>query len=133
MSLAIDPNNPDILYAGTAGAGIFKSVNGGISWQASGIGMDPNEPIGTVVVAPTASNILYAGSWVSGIFISENAGQTWQLLNDGLSNKSIRTLSIATDGELLYAGTRGEGVFRLGELVVPNLDQNLFLPAILKQ
>ena len=133
MSLAIDPNNPDILYAGTAGAGIFKSENGGISWQASGIGMDPNEPIGAVVVDPTASNILYAGSWVSGIFISENAGQTWQLLNDGLSTKSIRALSIATDGELLYAGTRGEGVFRLGELMVPNFDQNIYLPAILKQ
>jgi hypothetical protein len=34
---------------------------------------------------------------------------------------------------LLYAGTRGEGVFRLGEVVLPNLDEKAFLPVILKQ
>lgn len=130
MSLVGDQNNPDTLYAGTAGAGVFKSENGGVSWQASSIGMDPNEPIGAIAVDPIQSNILYAGSRISGVFMSEDAGGTWQLINNGLRTRSVRTLSIAADGKLLYAGTRGEGVFRLGELILPKVEQ--LLPLILK-
>src|SRR5262245_30798031 len=33
-ALAIDPNVPDTLYAGTDG-GVFKSIDGGVSWQDS--------------------------------------------------------------------------------------------------
>ena len=133
MSLAIDPNNPDVLYAGTAGSGIFKSVNGGASWRASSAGMNPNEPIGAVIVDPARSNVIYAGSWTSGVFLSEDEAATWQLINNGLRTRSVRTLAIASDGGLLYAGTRGEGVFRLGELVLPNLDKKVFLPALTKE
>lgn len=133
MSLAGDPNNPDVLYAGTEGAGVFKSENGGASWQASSAGMNPNEPIGAIVVDPARSDVIYAGSWLSGVYLSENGGGTWQLINNGLRTRSVRTLAIASDGLLLYAGTRGEGIFRLGELIIPNLDEKVFLPVILKQ
>ncbi|HED03326.1 MAG TPA: hypothetical protein ENI60_00955 [Candidatus Fraserbacteria bacterium] len=113
MNLAGDPNNPGVLYAGTAGGGVFKSENGGASWRASSVGMAPNEPIGAIVVDPVRPNVVYAGSWSSGVFISDDAGATWRKLNDGLRTRSVRALAISSGGEVLYAGTRGEGVFKL--------------------
>jgi hypothetical protein len=42
-AIAVDPNNANVLYAGTAGAGIFKSTDGGATWNAINNGFpDPN-------------------------------------------------------------------------------------------
>ena len=32
-AIAVDPNDPDVIYVGMANAGIYKSINGGASWQ----------------------------------------------------------------------------------------------------
>ncbi len=127
MDLAGNPNTPDVLYAGTLSNGVFKSENGGTSWQASSAGMDPNEPIGALVVDPIRPEVVYAGSWMSGVYLSEDAGATWRLINNGLRTRSVRALTISSDGQILYAGTKGEGVFRLGEL-----SPGVYLPVILK-
>lgn len=113
MDLAGDPKNPDVLYAGTAERGVFKSQDGGRSWRVSSVGMNPNEPIGSVIVNPVQPNVVYAGSWSSGLFLSADAGASWYLINDGLRTRSVRALTISPDSKVLYAGTRGEGVFRL--------------------
>ena len=113
MDLVLDPTNTDVLYTATATRGVYKTVDGGKSWTASKAGMDPNEPIGSLALDPVHPNLIYAGSWRSGVYLSEDGGVTWSLLNNGLRTRSVRTLSISQDGETLYAGTRGEGVFRL--------------------
>jgi hypothetical protein len=116
MDLAINPDNPDVLYAGTAMGGVFKTEDGGASWSQASGGMNPNEPIGALVINPVQPDIVYAGSWSSGVFLSTNGGDSWQLINDGLSTRSVRAMAISSDGEVVYAATRGEGVFRLGEV-----------------
>jgi len=113
MDLALDPTDLNVIYAATATRGIFKSLDGGKSWKTSNVGMDPNEPIGSIVIDPVHPNVIYAGSWRSGVYWSKDGGKTWGLISNGLHTRSVRTLSISSDGETLYAGTRGEGVFRL--------------------
>lgn len=113
MDLAGDSVKPDTLYAGAENRGVFKSENGGESWKAISTGMDPNEPIYALVVDPVRPHVIYAGSNRSGVFVSEDGGARWRLLNTGLRTRAINTLSISADGETLYAGTTGEGVFRL--------------------
>src|SRR5205807_9211166 len=39
LALAIDPQTPATLYAGTAGGGVFKSANAGGSWGAVNTGL----------------------------------------------------------------------------------------------
>jgi len=112
-SLAIAPDQPDVLYAGTADRAVFKSEDAGQSWHRSGVGMDANEPIRTLLVDPLRPNVLYAGSLFNAVYVSEDAGATWRQLNDGLRTRAIRSLAISSDGETLYAATLGEGVFRL--------------------
>jgi photosystem II stability/assembly factor-like uncharacterized protein len=113
ISLAIDASNADILYAGTLAQGVYKSLDGGGTWRWSSGGMDPNEPIFTIAIDPVHTNVVYAGSLRSGVFRSENGGQGWVKINTGLRTRSVHDLAISADGGTLYAGTRGEGVFRL--------------------
>jgi len=39
QTLAINPQTPDTLYAGTWGGGVFKSINGGTNWTAINTGL----------------------------------------------------------------------------------------------
>ncbi|OHD74317.1 MAG: hypothetical protein A2177_07705 [Spirochaetes bacterium RBG_13_68_11] len=123
LSLDFDPTNGDVVYAGTRASGVYKSVDGGTSWKPSLVGMDPNEPIPAVVVDPRRPDVVYAGSTRSGLFISVDAGKTWRLHNEGLRTRSILVLEISSDGETLYAGTHGEGVFRLSTLNQADFDR----------
>jgi photosystem II stability/assembly factor-like uncharacterized protein len=116
MDIAISPQDPQVLFAATAGQGVFKSEDGGSSWRPGSAGMDPNEQIGSIVIDPVRPHVLYAGSWRSGVFLSEDDGATWRLIIDGLRTRSVRALAISSDGQTLYAATRGEGVFRLSTL-----------------
>jgi photosystem II stability/assembly factor-like uncharacterized protein len=112
-SLALDPQMPDTLYLGTAGGAVFKSVDGGAHWRSSSVGLEPNADIRTILVDPTNSSILWSGDALSGVYRSADAGATWVQVNAGLHTRDVRTLAISADGGTLYAGTEGEGVFRL--------------------
>jgi hypothetical protein len=68
--LAIDPNNTSVVYAGTAGTGAFKSVDGGATWNP----LNVDTTVWSLYVDPSNSNVIYAGSNGDGVFKSTNAG-----------------------------------------------------------
>ena len=82
--IAEDPNNTDIMYAGAAAGGIWKTTNGGLLWTPksdflAGLGVTD------ILVDPTNTNIIYMatgdedGQHISsiGVFKSTDAGETW--------------------------------------------------------
>jgi photosystem II stability/assembly factor-like uncharacterized protein len=120
IAMAIDPRQPDTLFAGVAagmlapgGGGIYRSTDGGHHWQPSGTGLNPEALVRTIVVDPTDSDTIYAGDHTGGVYISRDGGATWYPLNTGLGNRTINVLALADDGSVLYAGTMGDGVYRL--------------------
>jgi photosystem II stability/assembly factor-like uncharacterized protein len=123
MDLAIQPGDPTTLYAASFSGGVFKTVDGGENWSRLGVGMDPNEPLTSIVLDPSRPSVLYAGSRASGVFVSEDAGKTWMTLSDGLRTRAVNSLAISADGRTLYAATRGEGVFRLSTLTQADFDK----------
>jgi photosystem II stability/assembly factor-like uncharacterized protein len=116
--LALNPQNTNELYAAAPDRGVFKTDNGCITWRQVSAGMNPNESIAEVVIDPVRPNVVYAASQTSGVFVSEDAGESWRLINSGLRTRAVRSLGISADGKVLYAGTLGEGVFRLGDLPI---------------
>jgi photosystem II stability/assembly factor-like uncharacterized protein len=113
LTLEIDPQQPDTLYAGCREGGMYKTTDGGNTWVPSSAGMNPAATVKDIVVAPTNPQSVYVATLDSGVFHSEDGGERWQAINDGLTKRSVYTLAISTDGQTLYAGTDGEGVFRL--------------------
>ena len=115
IGLTSDPNT---MYAATKDAGVFKTTNGGTFWTQVLDAQLSNPPFNSklmmaVVVNPENDSVVFAGDWRSGIYHSTDAGASWQTLNSGLTTRAINSLAFSADGEVLYAGTKGEGVFAL--------------------
>lgn len=71
-SLAADPQDPSILYAGLR-AGVFKTADGGKSWRR--VTSDVSDAI--VAVHPGRPGIVYAASDDGSLVLSENGGESW--------------------------------------------------------
>jgi hypothetical protein len=109
LSLAIDPRRPKTVYASamkhqnkTTRNSIYKTVDGGGSWRATGpSGLHDNYFGHPIVIDRRSPGIIYAGS--RGLFASANQGRTWKrLLSRGVA-------AIALDpsrANVLYVATR---------------------------
>jgi photosystem II stability/assembly factor-like uncharacterized protein len=87
LALAIDPVQPQILYAGNA-SGLFKSVNGGTSWARLTQGL-PNDPIDALAVDPRSRTVYAATtSVIAGqiVFRSDDEGERWTSVDGGMLN-----------------------------------------------
>ena len=88
-ALLIDPDNPEILYAGSVSGGVWKSADGGRHWRLLDDFL-PNLAVTALAFDPKDSRTIYAGTgeyFVNadavrglGLFVSENAGETWRPL-----------------------------------------------------
>jgi photosystem II stability/assembly factor-like uncharacterized protein len=109
-ALAVNPSDPEIIYAGTNSEGIYQSIDGGDNWEQINDGLTSLD-IRAISVDPVNSNIVYAGT-ADGIFKSVDNGDNWVAKNTGLTNLDIRALSIdPITPSALYTGT-GDGVFK---------------------
>lgn len=92
--LAVDPTNPDIVYAGAAGGGIWKTTDGGQSWVDKSGGLNLLT-FGSIAIDPANPNIIYAGTgeyvWLleerfysgDGMYKSTDGGDSWAKINTG--------------------------------------------------
>jgi photosystem II stability/assembly factor-like uncharacterized protein len=99
-SMAIDPQEPTILYAslwqfrrkawtfnsGGPGSAIYKSIDGGETWKKVGKGL-PEGDLGRIglAVAPSRANTVYAvvESKDTALYRSDDLGESWTRLNNG--------------------------------------------------
>lgn len=124
-TLALDANNPDVLYLGTDDNGIYKSSDGGISWSKLNISQLPEKyGVGDIVVDPRNSNVIYVATvdyfrlfidrgliGDHGIYMSRDGGTSWQSFNDGLKHEGAFALELDDKKSILYVGTRGGGIY----------------------
>ncbi|HZW39919.1 MAG TPA: collagen-binding domain-containing protein [Ignavibacteriaceae bacterium] len=96
----------NILYAGTWGFGIFKSLDNGLTFNAINNGLSA---LAIHALVFDSNHILYAGTVGSGVVKSTNLGESWTDLNVGYN--FIWALGITSDNKL-FAGTYGDGVYR---------------------
>jgi photosystem II stability/assembly factor-like uncharacterized protein len=81
--VAVDPQDPHRVYAGTFDGGIYVSDDGGESWRASSVGLDDNRVL-ALAVSPShrenGASVVYAGTEPSNLYRSEEGGGNWRLL-----------------------------------------------------
>lgn len=83
-ALAVDPNDPNKIFAGTVGAGIYVSRDGGETWDVSNNGLGKGT-VGSITIDPNNSKIIYAGLFdKGGIYKSIDGGRTWQASYQGI-------------------------------------------------
>jgi photosystem II stability/assembly factor-like uncharacterized protein len=96
-ALAIDPRNSQVIYAGAAQGGVWKSTNGGTSWSAL-TDTQCSLAIGALVLDPLNPDIVYAGTgeqnysgdsfYGCGVLKSTNGGTTWTILGSSIFDTS---------------------------------------------
>lgn len=110
-TVAIDPQDPDIIYAGSSKS-IFKSIDNGETWQKAYMVRGTQTAVNIIVVDPASQDIVYAGTQ-NGLFKSTDAGLNWNKIFEGvgLQEKDIRHMVIdSADVRKIYIGT-ASGIF----------------------
>ncbi len=122
-SLVIHPSQPQNMWLGSVSGGIWKTNDGGASWQIQSDFLG-NMAISSLVMDPTDSNTLYAGTGEgqgiggerrgAGVFKTTTGGTNWSQLSSTTSNDWLYVNRLAihpTDGQILLAAT-DTGLFK---------------------
>lgn len=142
--IAINPSNPQQLYAAAMGKlfannperGLFRSNNGGKTWEKTLYISDATGCV-DVVIHPSNPDIVYAVMWERvrrpnmrkyggpncGIYRSTDAGSTWTKLNNGLPLTDLGRIGIAISASnpnilyAVYADEQGyfKGIFKTAD------------------
>ena len=124
-------SNPDVIYAATgenwigslgdiAGAGVYKSINGGDSWvnvstKDSGGYVDAKfSNVSRLLVDPDNSDIVVistVGGGGSYIFKTVDGGSNWTLVSTGAA-RIQQIIAAPSDFNIQYAAVRGVGVLK---------------------
>jgi photosystem II stability/assembly factor-like uncharacterized protein len=97
-----EPGNPNVYYVGAASGGVWKSEDGGHSWDPV-FDDQPVQSIGALAVAPSDPNVVWAGT-----------GEAFIRSNVSIGNGVYRS----TDGGDSWRHVGLEGSGRVGRIVV---------------
>ncbi len=113
-AVAVDPARPSRIYA-AVGLRVFRSTNGGSSWQGSSQELpnsfDPRVQL-LAVSRPRGTVFALTGGR---LFRSTDAGMTWNALGGGLPEGVLTVAASPTEPWVLYASARairGSGLYR---------------------
>src|SRR5215472_15520754 len=106
------PGDKNVIYAGAASGGVWKSVDGGARWNPM---FDSQNvmAIGALTVAPSDHNVVWAGTGEScvirdsdmmgnGIYKSTDAGQTWQHMGLDETGRIAKMAIHPTNPDIVY-------------------------------
>lgn len=113
-SLAIDPVDPRILFAGTRPAGVFRSRDAGATWEQLKLDIAAECSIGTpfvtsVLVDPDDHRVVFVGVEIDGVFRSLDGGESWARVKNGLFDPDVHAMAIARGTpKRVFTSTNGE-------------------------
>lgn len=123
------PSRPQLIYAGTAGGGVWKSINGGASWKPI-FTHEATASIGAISVAPSAPESIWVGTGESnlrsdvrdgdGVYFSSDGGAHWRFMGLKHAGQIAKILIDPNDHNVVYVAVLGNawkpnrqrGVFR---------------------
>jgi photosystem II stability/assembly factor-like uncharacterized protein len=122
------PGNPNIYYVGAAGGGVWKTVDGGLSWKAI-FEKEPTSSIGAVALAPSNPNLVWVGTGEynprndvitgKGVFFSPDGGMTWKAMGLADAGAISQIIVNPTNPDIVYVAV-------LGHIWGPNPDRGVY-------
>lgn len=99
-----------------AHSGLFRSEDGGRSWQPVALpSKHPHVDVMAVTAHPQDARVIYVATHEAGVFKTSDGGKSWQGASAGLAGVDVHGLAIdPRDPRKLHAAVRGkgEGIYR---------------------
>ncbi len=123
-SIILHPKNKEIAYVASLGAlytnggmpGLFKTIDGGKSWQALNLNNNNNGVV-QLKMDPVNENVLYACTW-------DRSRKAWNFEGNGLGSAIYKSIDAGISWQLITGGTTGfpkdSGVGRIGIAISPS-------------
>src|SRR6266699_5288100 len=125
------PGDRNLYYVGPAAGGVWKTIDGGDSWEAV-FKDQPTSSIGAVALAPSNPNVVWVGTGEGnprndvvdgrGVFMSPDAGKSWQFMGLGDVGQISRIVIDPANPDVVF-------VAALGHVWAPNADRGVFRTA----
>jgi photosystem II stability/assembly factor-like uncharacterized protein len=130
VAVAGSPSQPFVYYMGATGGGIWKTVDGGATWEPVADDYLTSGSIGAIAVAPSDPNVVYVGSGEAcirgntspgdGMYMSTDAGKTWKHAGLPEAGQIGRVVVHPSNSDIVYVAALGHafganeerGVFR---------------------
>ena len=122
---------PNVYYVGAAAGGVWKTTDGGNSWEAI-FADQPTSSIGAIALAPSNPNLVWVGSGEAnirndivngrGVFFSPDAGKTWKFMGLPNAGQISRIVIDPQDPDIVF-------VAAIGHAWTPNPDRGVFRTA----
>lgn len=110
------PGNPGILYVASASGGIWKTVDGGITWKPIFDKM-PVQSIGDIAISPSNPDVVWVGtgednprnstSFGVGVFKSTDGGKTWKYMGLKKTERISRIIINPQNPDIVYVAAIG--------------------------
>jgi len=125
-TIAVDPSDPETLYIGAASGGIWKTTDGGDTWQDIGKDLE-SLTYGAIAIDPNNPEIIYAGAgeiytanWCyiyggNGLFKSTDSGENWVKITEDFGPYTHFSDIVVSpfDSNILFASL-AKGYYDLG-------------------
>src|SRR5256884_364267 len=125
------PGDRNTYYVGAGGGGVWKTTDGGDSWEAV-FKDQPTASIGALVLAPSNPNVVWVGTGEGnprndvvdgrGVFMSPDAGKSWEFMGLGDVGQISRIVIDPADPVVVF-------VAALGHVWAPNAERGVFRTA----
>ena len=122
------PGEPNLFYFGSTGGGIWKTIDGGRTWENISDGFFGGS-IGAIAISKSDKNVIYVGGGEKtvrgnvssgyGVWKSEDAGKTWKTVGLDKSRHVSRIAIHPTNHNIVYAAV-------LGNIYKPTGDRGIY-------
>ena len=116
MTIAVDPSNKAVIFIGAASGGVWKTVNGGTSWQPV-FDTQGSFSIGWVTIDERHPNVVWVGTgernsqrsvaYGDGVYKSEDGGRSWANVGLKASEHIGRIVISPKDSDTVYVAAQG--------------------------
>ena len=135
QKMAIDPENPDVVYVGTEQSGLFVTTDGGTTWESvsgvpasqSGAGIDGILFDPALGVSGGKTETIFASSYGNGVYESTNAGATW---TDIGGPSDVEYATVSSTGVYYAVGDSGSSLWAYANGAWTELLSNAWIEAV---
>jgi photosystem II stability/assembly factor-like uncharacterized protein len=115
---AVNEANPAMFYVGMATGGLWKTMNGGTTWEVLFDDQPDTVSIGDIAIGPRDPNLVWVGtgennnrqssSWGNGVYKSTDGGASWQHMGLAETRHIGRIVIDPTDSQVVFVAATGD-------------------------